>query len=117
MKTTRLTNRQAREAVELAFDQDICMTTREEEMAAEAAEIDALIDEVDRELVAEARTAGSRVLRPFVDVERARRAQRRAVRDALSLVEANAVLAGLNGQAKSAGIRALVPRLAEGEAA
>ncbi|WP_210717333.1 hypothetical protein [Amycolatopsis acididurans] len=96
MKTPRITNRQARAAVDLAFDQDIWMTNKEEEMAAEAAEIDALIDEVDRELAAEARTAGRRILRPFADVERARRAQRRAVRDALSLVEANVVLARIH---------------------
>ena len=101
----------------MAFDQDIWITAREEDMASEAAEIDALIDEVDRELATEARTAGSRVLRPFADVDRARRAQRRAVRDALSLVEANALLAGMHGQGKSEGIRAMALGLVEWEAA
>ncbi|PXY17882.1 hypothetical protein BAY59_35430 [Prauserella coralliicola] len=83
MKTTRITSRQAREAVDLAFDQDIWNAAREEEMAAEVAEIDALIEEVDRELAAEAGAAAHRALRPFTDVERARRSQRRTVRDAL----------------------------------
>ncbi|PXY32114.1 hypothetical protein [Prauserella muralis] len=101
MKTARITSRQARESVDLAFDQDIWSVTKEEEMAAEVAEIDALIDEVDRELAAEAGAAASRALRPFTDVDRARRAQRRAVRDALALLDRKALIAGVPGQGKS----------------
>lgn len=83
MRTARITSRQASEALFPLVDEDISTVVREEEMAAEVAEIDALIEEVDRELAAEADAAAHRALRPFTDVERARRSQRRTVRDAL----------------------------------
>lgn len=83
----------------------------------ELEEIDRLIEEVDREVAAEANAAASRARRPFADVERARRSQRRAVRDALSLLHTNALIAGMSGGGKAAGVRTLLTARQEGEAA
>ncbi|MEU3274509.1 hypothetical protein ABZ639_27005 [Saccharomonospora sp. NPDC006951] len=86
MKTTRISSPEALEALFPLVDEDISTVAREEEMAVEVAEIDALIEAVDRELVAELEVAGSPSRRVFADVERVRRSQRRTVRDALSLL-------------------------------
>lgn len=83
----------------------------------ELEEIDRLIEEVDREVAAEASVAASRACRPFADVERARRSQRRAVRDALSLLHANALIAGMSGGGKAGGVRTLLSGLRDGEVA
>ncbi|NIJ14297.1 hypothetical protein FHU38_004641 [Saccharomonospora amisosensis] len=102
MRTARIASWQARQALDLAFDQDILGVVKEEEMATEVAEIDALIEEVDRELAAEAGAAGSRALRPFTDVERVRRSQRRAVRVALSRLDGGALAAGTRSEGEAA---------------
>lgn len=83
----------------------------------ELEEIDRLIEEVDREVAAEASAAASRARRPFADVERARRSQRRAVRDALSLLHANALIAGMSGGGKAGGVRTLLADRLDGEEA
>lgn len=83
MDTARIADRQAREALAALVDEDITAVLEEEAMAAEVAYIDRLIEEVDRELVAQERTALVRVTHRFTDEVRARRAYRRAERDVL----------------------------------
>lgn len=69
----------------------------------EQEEIDRLIEEVDRELANEERTAERRVSRSFTDAQRARRAERRAAREHLLALGANTLISGMQGQGKSMG--------------
>jgi hypothetical protein len=83
MKFTRITDRQVREALDLAADPDVSAVQREEDMRSERDEIDRLIEQVDRELVAEQHIEGRRLTHAFTDQRSARRASRRAGRSAL----------------------------------
>ncbi|RBM22008.1 hypothetical protein DI005_07950 [Prauserella sp. PE36] len=60
--------------------------------------IDALIEEVDRELANEQHTVTVRVERSFTDARRARRAERRAGREALRSLPARIEPADLAGE-------------------
>ncbi|MPY82593.1 MAG: hypothetical protein GEV00_04580 [Actinophytocola sp.] len=83
MKFARITHPQA-SAVLAELGDDLVSAEREEElMAAEVAEIDRLIDEVDRELAAQERIEAVRVSRAFTDARRQRRVRRRADRELL----------------------------------
>lgn len=83
MKFARIADRQAAEAVALLDDEVVCAVAEEEAMAAEVAEIDRLIDEVDQELAVQERTEQVRVSRAFTDQVRAQRSRRRADREVL----------------------------------
>ncbi|GAA5128868.1 hypothetical protein [Haloechinothrix salitolerans] len=83
MKFVRITDPLAVEVVAAVSDETVSAVEREEAMAAEVAEIDRLIDDVDRELAAQERTEAVRVSRAFTDVRQVRRARRRADRVAL----------------------------------
>ncbi|MBA0127305.1 hypothetical protein H0B56_17285 [Haloechinothrix sp. YIM 98757] len=83
MEFTRIANRQAREWLRTALDDDVLAVQQEEDMANERVEIDALIEAVDREMAAEARAETERVQREVRGQVRARRARRRADREVL----------------------------------
>jgi len=83
MRQVRITEPLAAEAVAAVSDEFVSAVQEEEEMAAEVAEVDRLIDEVDRELAVQERTESVRLTRTFADARRSRRARRRAGREAL----------------------------------
>ncbi|PRX43846.1 hypothetical protein B0I33_1139 [Prauserella shujinwangii] len=83
MKTGQITDRQAREVVDLAVDVDVCAAQEVDVRYAERDEIERLIEEVDREIAAEQRTASVRLSHEFTDQRRAWRSVRRAEREAL----------------------------------
>lgn len=83
MRQVRISDALAAEAVAAVSDEFVSAVQEEEEMAAEVAEIDRLIDEVDRELAAQERTGSVRVSRAFTDARRQRRIRRRADRELL----------------------------------
>lgn len=83
MRQARITDPLAVSAVAAVSDETVSAVEREEAMAAEVAEIDRLIDEVDRELAAQECTESVRLTRAFTDARRMRRARRRADREAL----------------------------------
>ena len=98
MKTARITNQQASEALFPLVDDSISTVAREEEMAAETAAVDALIDEAvgdripeiealieaaEREWIAAGLEESFRVSRDLTDQVRARRAHRRVGREVL----------------------------------
>lgn len=83
MKPARITDPQASEVLAALGDDLVSAVEREELMAAEVAEIDRLIDEVDRDLAVQARTESVRITRDATDQVRARRARRRADRELL----------------------------------
>lgn len=85
MRTARLA-RQAWEALFALVDDDISSVAREEETAVERAALDALIEEMEQEWVAAQRVETWRVSRDLTDQRRARRAHRRADREALRLL-------------------------------
>jgi len=78
MKFARITDPLAVEVVAAVSDETVSAVEREEAMAAEVAEIDRLIDEVDRDLAVQERTESVRITRDTTDQVRARRARRRA---------------------------------------
>lgn len=87
METARITNASARDALELA---DLRASAREIEtdglMSPDGyteADVDQVLEEVDRELAAAERIEWARVSRSFTDQIRAQRAKRRAARVAL----------------------------------
>lgn len=90
MKRARIADRAAAELVATLADDDVFAVQKEEHMAAqavaEAALIDRVIDEVDRELAAQDRVEQVRLSRSFTDQVRARRARRRADREVLRAV-------------------------------
>ncbi|MGH3517594.1 MAG: hypothetical protein ACRDQ7_09320 [Haloechinothrix sp.] len=81
MSPIRKTNRQAADALAALLDDDVSAVHQEEEMSQERAEVDALIESVDRELAAEARAEAVRVAASGHDQVRARRVRRRADRE------------------------------------
>jgi len=83
MRQVRITDPLAAEVVAAVSDETVSAVQEEEAMAAEVAEIDRLIDEVDRELAAQERTESLRLTRRFTDARRMRRARRRADHEVL----------------------------------
>lgn len=83
MKTARITDQQAIDAIAPLADDLVFAVQEEEEMAVEVAYIDRLIDEVDRDLAAQERAEQVRLTHRFTDQVRARRALRRAEREVL----------------------------------
>lgn len=94
MKFVRIADRgverQLAAALDLAADPDISAVAEEEVMREERAEVDRLLEEVDRELARERATEEFRVSRSLVDARQARQSRRRAERVTLR----NALLAG-----------------------
>lgn len=83
MKTARITDQQAIDAMTRLADDLVSAVVEEEVMAAEVACIDRMIDEVDQELAAQERTERVRLSRSYTDQVLAQRARRRAERVAL----------------------------------
>ncbi|GAA3831688.1 MULTISPECIES: hypothetical protein [Amycolatopsis] len=120
MEFARITSAAAREALFPLVDDDIMATTVAEDAAAEAAEIDALIeqalgpdfaeidaliDEAEREFEAAEQVETFRVSRELTDQVRARRTARRATREAL---RSALTLGSLQSAGKTATLRALL---------
>jgi hypothetical protein len=68
------------------LDEDITDVAAEEHAAVEAAEIDVLIEQAERDWAAAERTETARISRMFTDQPRARRAHRRADRTVLRML-------------------------------
>lgn len=83
MESAPTPKRQVREVLDLATDPDISAVQKEEDMRREREEIDRLIQEVDRELAAEERSAAVRLTHSYTDQRRVQRARRRAEHVAL----------------------------------
>lgn len=83
MKTARISDPLAREALALWSDDVVSADQKEDQMAREIAEVDALLEEIDRDLAADARLELARLTHDTADQVRARRARRRADRAAL----------------------------------
>lgn len=83
MRQVRISDQAAMDVVAALGDDVVFAVEKEEEMAKEIAEVDALLESVDRELVADERTETVRITRDTVGQVRARRARRRADRVAL----------------------------------
>lgn len=113
MRTGRINDPQARAALDLATDLDICAAQNEEDRLMERDEIDRLIEEVDRELANEARAVTVRLSRSFTDATRARRAERRAMREQLTAMSAHPLL----HSGKAGGVGALLSDRDGGEVA
>lgn len=84
MKHGRIASAEAARVVATLTDDDVSAVQREEHLAAQAAEevalVDRLLEEIDRELIAQQRAEHVRLSRAFTDPVRARRAHRRADR-------------------------------------
>lgn len=83
MKFARINHPQASAVLAELGDELVSAEREEAAMAAEVAEIDRLVDEVDRELTQQERIESVRLTRTFADTRRVRRARRRADREAL----------------------------------
>ena len=86
MFSLKITSRSVAEALLPQLDDDIAAVADEEASAAETAEIDALIEEAEREWAAAEQRETARVSRVFTDQTRARRARRREDRSVLRLL-------------------------------
>lgn len=86
MKSVKITDPQVSRALAELGDDVVCAVQREEDMAAEIARIDALLEEADRDLAREERTESVRITRDVTDQVRARRARRRADREVLRML-------------------------------
>ncbi|QRP46903.1 hypothetical protein [Amycolatopsis sp. FDAARGOS 1241] len=101
-------------------DDQISGVAREEDMAAEVAEIDALVQDAEREWIAADLEESFRVSRDLTDQVRARRAHRRADRAALRTnltLRSSFVVGCLHTSGATATSHTLVPGVAEGEVA
>lgn len=83
MFSLKITNRRVTEALIPQLDTDIAAVAEEEAAAAEVAEIDALVEEAEREWAIAEQRETVRVSRVFTDQTRARRARRREDRTVL----------------------------------
>lgn len=83
MKTARITHPLAVAALAIHTDDDISAAEKDERAAAEVAGVDRLLEDIDRELIAQQRAEHLRLTRAFNDQVRARRAHRRANRAAV----------------------------------
>ncbi|MFD4251941.1 hypothetical protein ACFWQL_19595 [Amycolatopsis thermoflava] len=104
MKFARITSPEALDALFPLVDEDISAVARDEAVAAELAEIDALIEEAEREWAAAEQVEAYRVSRELTDQVRARRATRRAAREALRSTVLGAVPSSTG---KTAAVRTL----------
>lgn len=86
MKTARITDPQACQVLAELGDDVVSAVQKEEEMAREIAEVDALLEEIERELAADERLELVRVTRDATDQVRARRTRRRSDRAALRVL-------------------------------
>lgn len=83
MYSLKITDRQVAEALMPQLDDDIAAVAGEEAAAAEAVEIDALIEEAEREWATAKQRETTRLCQMFTDQTRARRARRREDRAVL----------------------------------
>ncbi|WP_435061906.1 hypothetical protein [Amycolatopsis thermoflava] len=93
MEFARFTSPAVIDALFPLVDEDISAVARDEAMAAEVAEIDAMIEDAEREWAAAERVGEFRVSRELTDQVRAHRTTRRTVREMLR----SNVLAALPG--------------------
>lgn len=77
MFSLKITDRRVAEALIPQLDNDIAAVAEEEAAAAEVAEIDALVEEAEREWAAAEQRETVRLSRVFTDQTRARRTRRR----------------------------------------
>jgi hypothetical protein len=101
MGSRRITNKRVTAALFPLVDEDISAAQRDEDMARETAEIDRLIEDVERELAETEHTVLVRLTHDFTDQRRAFRASRRAGRGVLrslpQVVPAEALLRAAAG--------------------
>lgn len=86
MSSPRITSRRAVHALQTLLDDDIATVAADEHAAGESADVEALIEQAEREWAAAARSESARVSRRFTDQPRARRAHRRADRTVLRML-------------------------------
>ena len=86
MSSPRITSRRVARALRPLLDDDVASAAVDEHAAGESAEIEALIEQAEREWAAAERTEAARVSRMFTDQPRARRAHRRADRTVLRML-------------------------------
>jgi len=79
----RIADREVREACLCSLDPDVSAVQRDEDVASEMAEVDRLIEAVERELVETERSVLVRLTHDFTDQRRAFRSARRAGRGVL----------------------------------
>jgi hypothetical protein len=83
MGSLRITNTRVRAALFPLVDEDIAAVQRDEDIVSEEAEIDRLIEDVERELAETGHAVLVRLTHDFTDQRRAFRASRRAGRGVL----------------------------------
>lgn len=83
MESARITDRRAAEVLARLMDEDICAAQEDEEMAAECAEVDRLLEEVDRELAESPLAESAQLALDRHDAQPHRRGRRRADRAVL----------------------------------
>lgn len=100
MEFARIADRQAREVLAVLADPDVSAVAKEEEMARERAEVEALLQEVDRELAGQVRTESQRVNREVRGQARAcRRADREVLRSLPVQLERGVATEGVEDEA------------------
>jgi hypothetical protein len=98
MFSLKITNRSVAEALMPQLDDDIATVATEEAAAAESAEIDALVEEAEREWSAAEQRETTRVARMFTDQTRARRTRRREDRTVLRMLPARLDVPDVTGE-------------------
>jgi hypothetical protein len=98
MFSLKITDRQVAEALMPQLDQDIAAVADEEAAAAEVAEIDALVEEAEREWAAAEQRETVRLTRVFTDQTRARRARRREDRTVLRTLPTRFGISDVTGE-------------------
>lgn len=98
MFSLKITNRSVAEALMPQLDDDIAAVADEEASAAEAAEIDALVEEAEREWAAAEQREAVRLSRVFTDQTRAGRARRRDDRTVLRMLPARLGVPDVTGE-------------------
>lgn len=83
MEFARITDQHVAARVAVLLDEDVSAVQEVEDMEREQAEIDRLIESVDRELIAEDRRASFRMARDAGDGQWVRRSRRRSERAAV----------------------------------
>jgi hypothetical protein len=94
MKVVRITDQRAADAVARLADDDVSAVRKEEAMAAEQAEVDRLLEDVDRELAACELAEGARLSLDYRDAHPARRVRRRVERKVLRSLPSRLPVAG-----------------------
>lgn len=98
MFSLKITDQRIVEPLLPQLDDDIAAVMAEEATAAEAAEIDALIEEAEREWAAAEWRETTRLSRMFTDQTRARRARRREDRTLLRALPTHLSTPNVDGQ-------------------